>query len=158
MADGAGLESNQQLGRLMSEGPDSTSILRGFIGTSDREGYIRLFPSLADTSVSVEIAEGDIVDSGEVQGNQLGKRIVWVRRGAHVTVTKSHTTPYGIRPKVEPDPNLRSVRSGRLNMQVPMAAPRDVCASVCSCGTCQSQCTDVCGICICLPTATTKPE
>ena len=60
------LEANDQLGKVLAEGPDGVSILRGFIGASERDGYVRLFPSLADTSISVEIAEADVVQTGDV--------------------------------------------------------------------------------------------
>lgn len=147
------LEANDQLGKVLAEGPDGVSILRGFIGASERDGYVRLYPSLADTSISVEIAEADVVQTGDVLDNNLGKRIVWIKKGALITVTKSRTTEFGVRPKVVRDRgSLSPPRSGRLQMQVRSAAGSDdVCASVCSCGTCQSQCTNNCGICICLP-------
>lgn len=151
-----GLESNDHLQKVLEPGEDNVSILRGFIGPSQRDGYIRLFASLADTSISVEIAEADIVSTADVLNNNLGKRIVWIRRGAQITVIKTRTTPYGIRPKVAVENNMASVHVGRLNMQVRSAQARDTCVSVCSCGTCQSQCTNVCGICICLPA--TLPE
>jgi hypothetical protein len=70
------LEPNPRMRKVLAQGDDTVAILRGFIGPSDRDGYIRLFASLADTSISVEIAEADIVDTGDVLDNQLGKRIV----------------------------------------------------------------------------------
>lgn len=155
-ASSKGLESNAHLQQVLGPGAGNVSILRGFIGPSERDGYIRLFASLADTSTSVEIAEADIVSTADVQNNQLGKRIVWIRTGAEITVTKTRTTPYGVRPKVAAGDTMASVRAGRLNMQVRSAQAQDTCVSICSCGTCQSQCTNVCGICICLPT--TQPE
>lgn len=157
-ASSKGLESNAHLEKVLAPGADNVSILRGFIGRSDRDGYIRLFASLADTSISVEIAEADIVNTGEVLNNHLGKRIVWIKKGARITVTKSHTTEYGIRPRIAVDKDLASVRFRRLSMQVKSAAPRDTCVSVCSCSTCQSHCTDWCGVCICLETAQVADE
>jgi hypothetical protein len=150
---GKGLEANTRLERVLKQGADSVSILRGYIGASERDGYVRLFASLADTSVSVEIAEGDIVDTGDVLNNNLGKRIVWIKKGAQITVIKTHTTPFGIRPRVGVDDHLESVRSGRLSMRVKRAQARDTCVSVCSCSTCESHCTDWCGVCVCQPQA-----
>ena len=144
------LEPNPRMRKVLAPGDDNVAILRGFIGSSEREGYIRLFASLADTSISVEIAETDIVDTGDVLNNQLGKRIVWVRKGAQITVIKTRTTEYGVRPKIPADPELAAVRrSGRLHMQVNAPALRDTCVSVCSCSTCQSHCTNWCGVCVC---------
>src|SRR5262249_59098596 len=90
------LQQNSRLGKLLEQGPDGVAILRGFIGPSEREGYIRLFASLANTSVSVEIAEADILETGDVLNNQLGKRIVWVKKGTKITVIKTRTTEYGV--------------------------------------------------------------
>ena len=36
--------------------------------------------------------------TGDVLNNQLGKRIVWVRKGTKITVIKTRTTEYGVRP------------------------------------------------------------
>jgi hypothetical protein len=143
------LEPNPRMGKVLAPGTDNVAILRGFIGPSERKGYIRLFASLADTSVSVEIAEADILDTGDVLNNQLGKRIVWVRKGTQITVIKTRTTEYGVRPKAPVDQNLASVRRfGRLHMEVKPAELRDTCVSVCSCGTCQCQCTSSCLHCL----------
>jgi hypothetical protein len=151
MATDKSFEDNQHLGKVLAQGRDLASILRGFVGTSDRDGYIRLFASLADTSLSVDVAEADILEIADVLNNQLGKRIVWVKKGAQITVTKTRTTPFGVRPNVGNDPNLAAVRSGRLTMQVRANEARDTCVSICSCGTCQSQCTNPCEICVCIP-------
>jgi hypothetical protein len=143
------LQRNSRLGKLLEQGPDGVAILRGFIGPSEREGYIRLFASLANTAVSVEIAEADILDTGDVLNNQLGKRIVWVKKGTKITVIKTRTTEYGVRSKIPLDQNLASVRRfGRLQMEVKPAALRDTCVSVCSCGTCQCECTSACEHCL----------
>jgi hypothetical protein len=143
------LQRNSRLGKLLEQGPDGVAILRGFIGPSEREGYIRLFASLANTSVSVEIAEADILETGDVLNNQLGKRIVWVKKGTKITVIKTRTTEYGVRSKIPLDQNLASVRRfGRLQMEVKPAALRDTCVSVCSCGTCQCNCTSACAHCL----------
>jgi hypothetical protein len=113
------LQRNSRLGKLLEQGPDGVAILRGFIGPSEREGYIRLFASLANTAVSVEIAEADILGTGDVLNNQLGKRIVWVKKGTKITVIKTRTTEYGVRSKIPLDQNLASVRRfGRLQMEV----------------------------------------
>ena len=146
-----GLESNARLQEVLVPGAGNVSILRGFIGASDRDGYVRVFPSLADTSVSVDIAEADIVGTADVLNNNLGKRIIWIKKGALITVTKTRTTEYGVRPKIAADEDLASVRSGRLHMQVRSTAGRDVCVSVCDCSTCESHCTNWCGVCTCPP-------
>ena len=143
------LQQSSRMGKMLAPGPDGVAILRGFIGPSEREGYIRLFGSLANTSVSVEIAEADIVDTADVLNNQLGKRIVWVRKGTKITVIKTRTTEYGVRSKIPLDQNLASVRRfGRLHMEVKPAVMRDTCVSVCSCGTCQCECTSACEHCL----------
>ena len=152
-SSGKRLESNSHLQSVLSVGTDNVSILRGFIGPSDRDGYVRLFPSLADTSVSIDIPEDDIVETGDVKDNNLGKRIVWVKKGTRVTVTKTRTTEYGVRSRLAPDnEEVRHMRSaGRLQMQVTSAAAREVCVSVCSCSTCECHCTNWCGVCTCPP-------
>jgi hypothetical protein len=150
-ASNKNLEPNPLTEKVLAAGADNVAILRGFIGPSEREGYIRLFASLADTSVSVEIAEADIIETGDVLNNQLGKRIVWVRKGAQITVIKTRTTEYGVRPKVPVDQDLAAVRRfGRLHMEVKAPALRDTCVSVCNCQTCESHCTNWCGVCVCV--------
>ena len=103
------LEQNSRIGKMLAPGPDGVAILRGFIGPSEREGYIRLFASLANTSVSVEIAEANIVDTADMN-NQLGKRIVWVRKGTKITVIKtpSRRPEYGVRVEnsTRPEPRV----------------------------------------------------
>jgi hypothetical protein len=148
-----GLQSSSHLQSVLAAGADNVSILRGFLGPSDRDGYVRLFPSLADTSVSIDIPEDDIVETGDVKDNHLGKRIVWVKKGTRITVTKTRTTEYGVRSRLATDnEDVRHMRSaGRLHMQVTSAAARDVCACSCDCSTCQCHCTNWCGVCTCPP-------
>jgi hypothetical protein len=146
-----GLEPNPNLKQVLAPGADNVAIMRGFIGPSERDGYIRLFASLSDTSTSVEIAKADIVNTGDVLNNHLGKRIVWIRKGARITVTKTRTTEYGVRPKVPADPLHRAVRAGRLYMQMSGPEPRDTCVCICDCSTCECHCTNWCGTCVCLP-------
>ena len=99
----AGLESSEQLQNILKQGPDNVSVLRGFIGQSDREGYIRLFAELSDTSVSAEIATDDIVGTADVLDNTLGKRVVWIKKGARITVIKTRTTEFGNGPTLNGD-------------------------------------------------------
>ena len=144
-----GLETNDRLQQMLKPGADSVSVLRGFIGPSERDGHVRLFASLSDTSVSAEIAEADIVGTADVLDNTHGKRVVWVKKGARITVTKTRTTEYGNGPMLTGN-ELVPVRAGRLNMQV-KSAQRDTCISICNCSTCQSHCTNWCGVCMCVP-------
>jgi hypothetical protein len=140
---------NERLQKALSVGPDNVSVLRGFIGETDRDGYIRLHPSLSDTSVSVDVARDDIIDTGDVPDNTLGKRFVLIKKGARITVTKTRTTEYGNGPTVSGD-EMVPIRAGRLTMQLRKAA-LDTCVSVCSCQTCESHCTNWCGVCTCIP-------
>ena len=148
------LEPNNQLQEVLKSGPDNVSVLRGFIGESEREGYIRLYAALSDTSVSAEIAKDDIIDTGDVMNNTLGKRFVLIRKGARITVIKTRTTEYGNGPMLSGN-ELVPVRAGRLTMQL-RKATLDTCICICSCSTCQSHCTNWCGVCTCVQEA--KPE
>jgi len=143
-----GLDASEQLQNILKQGPDNASVLRGFIGQSDREGYIRLFAELSDTSVSAEIATDDIVGTADVLNNTLGKRVIWIKKGARITVIKTRTTEFGNGPTLNGD-ELVPVRAGRLNMKL-RKAQRDTCVSICTCSTCMSHCTNWCGICVCV--------
>lgn len=145
----AAFAPNEQLQTALKGGDDDVSVLRGFIGETDRNGYIRLYASISDTSTSVEIAKDDIVDTGDVPGNTLGKRFVLIRKGARVTVIKTRTTEFGNGPALSGD-EMVPVRSGRLTMQLRKAVA-DTCVCICSCSTCQSHCTNWCGVCTCIP-------
>ena len=147
-----GLEPNPHLDQVLGPGAGNVSIMRGFIGTSERDGYVRLFPSLGDTSVSIDIPEDDVIDTADVKGNHLGKKIVWVKNGTQITVTKTRTTEYGVRPQLSPEDSAKCNEercAGRLKMQVTPAAARDTCICWCDCSICQSHCTNWCGVCTC---------
>ena len=144
-----GLKPSEQLQTVLKPGADNVSVLRGFVGRSERQGYIRLLAELSDPSISAEIATDDIVDTADVLDNTLGKRVIWIRKGARITVIKTRTTEYGNGPTLNGD-ELVPVRAGRLNMKL-RKAQRDTCISICNCSTCQSHCTNWCGVCTCVP-------
>jgi hypothetical protein len=145
---GRKIRQDPRLARLLAEGTGNVTILRGFAGPSERDGYIRLFPSLADLSRSVEIAEADIIDSADVPHNDLGKIMVWVKRDSKVTFNQSNTSDYGpgVGRRPERRVGLTEQRTGRLRMQVRTARedPDDTCVCICSCGTCTCNCTNTC--------------
>jgi hypothetical protein len=141
--DGAGksLEENPLIAQLIAQGAETAMTLRGFVGRSARDGYIRLFPRIGNLADSVEIARSDIIHSVKAPRSTLGAVIVWVKRDAKISVHKAPET------SVQTPKDLVELRKGRLRMRMRAPQARDPlcfstcmdCLSWCDCSICSTQ-------------------
>jgi len=161
---GPEIEIHPLLSRLLSKGVGAC-VFRGYIGPSDREGSIRLYPSLGFLNFFVEIGLKDIVETAPAPTTVLPHNgtVVWVNPDADVVFHGDSVTTVPVRSLRRPEPGAtiadistapeRSQASdhidivrGRLRMSVPerSAALRradcDVCASCRGCASCTSVC------------------
>jgi hypothetical protein len=145
-ADGGGeaLAENPLITQLIKHGADEAITIRGFIGPTDRDGHIRLFPRIGNLGDSVEIARSDIIHAVKAPRSSLGAVIVWVKKDAKISVHRVNR-----REATGPEPNsMVELRKGRLRMRMKSAQAREqVCFSVCM--DCLSWCD--CSICSTLP-------
>jgi hypothetical protein len=132
------MRENPLLAKLIAQGAESAITLRGYVGPSTREGYVRLYPRLGDLSESIEIARDDILHSLEEPRSAFGSVVVWVKKDAKLA-THQVGTP-GIAGTAGVQANAVEVRQGRLRMRMPRRAARDTCVSICSCGVCTCLC------------------
>jgi hypothetical protein len=66
------LSENPLVTELIAQGAETSIMLRGFIGPSARDGYVRLYPKLQNLSDSVEIARSDVLHSVQAPQSALG--------------------------------------------------------------------------------------
>ena len=99
----------------------------GLLGRSPREGYWLLYPTL-DMSTSIEIEESDIVHSEPLPPEQspfggLGGTLVFVRKGAQVTTTRtlSRTSQAGAGDEFDLD-----IRMGKSTPRLPLPTNTDL--------------------------------
>ncbi|NUS56014.1 MAG: hypothetical protein HOV66_14335 [Streptomycetaceae bacterium] len=147
-------EVNPLLARLLSHGGEPC-VFRGYVGPSDNEDTIRLYPSLGRLNFSVEIRVSDIVETAPAPKAALPHdgTVVWVRNDADVVFHGDTVTVVPVRTlrgrgadatgPAESAKHVDVVR-GRLRMSVPESElPRsdcDVCASCRGCASCTSVC------------------
>jgi hypothetical protein len=164
---GPDIEIHPLLSRLLSKGVEAC-VFRGYVGPSDSEDSIRLYPSLGCLNFSVEIGLKDIVETAPAPTTVLPHNgtVVWVRNDAEVVFHGDSVTTVPVRSLRRPGPRApiadtsttpeRSEASdhidivrGRLRMTVPAPAHRsaaarrgdcDVCASCRGCASCTSVC------------------
>ena len=139
------LTENPLIREVLAKGGASAQVLWGYIGPSPRDGYIALHPSLRNLSVSIEIAEGDILHVAEVPEAifPFGAKVVWIRASAPVasrTVEKATTLADS-----RPAGGAVEVTKGRLRMRVASRALRSDCHSPCQ--TCHCPCSICVSIC-----------
>jgi hypothetical protein len=151
------LRENSLVAQLIERGADTSIMLRGFIGPSARDGYVRLYPKLQNLSDSVEIARSDIVHSVEAPQSALGAVILWVKKDAkmslhRVGVSESMPAPaerlatFNKRAAGSSE-NMVERRRGRLRMRLRPQQAQTLCfshcmdcISWCDCSTCESHC------------------
>jgi hypothetical protein len=162
----SGLEVNPLLSRLLSAGAE-VCVFRGYVGHSDKEGSIRVYPTLGCLSFSIEIGLKDIVETAPAPTTILPHNgtIIWVRSDAEVVFHGDTVTTVPVRSLRRPgeaapiaetaaiaerhdEPGHIDIVRGRLRISVPVAdrsaAARrsgcDVCASCRGCASCTSVC------------------
>ncbi|WP_280301509.1 hypothetical protein [Nocardia neocaledoniensis] len=133
---------NPLIARLQESGAENATSFFGFLGPSDREGYVRLYPKLGTLSRSIEIPRDDIVGSTEVPGSGLGAAVVWVRNDAEVIFQSAAKAEKYDTPIAQ---KMRRVQRGGLRMMA-RGQTRDDCHGPCSQSTCEP-----CA-CVCKPT------
>lgn len=154
------LQVNPLLARLLSHGIE-TCVFRGYVGPSENDGSIRLYPSLGRLNFSIEIRVADIVETAPAPKAALPHdgAVIWVRNDAEVVFHGDTVTVVPVRTlrgaatavvgnaTVEAAKHVDIVR-GRLRMSVPAAADAslvvrgdcDVCASCRGCASCSGVC------------------
>ncbi|WP_214325394.1 hypothetical protein [Nonomuraea sediminis] len=155
------LQVNPLLARLLSHGVE-TCVFRGYVGPSENDGSIRLYPSLGRLNFSIEIRVADIVETAPAPKAALPHdgTVIWVRNDAEVVFHGDTVTVVPVRTlrgaatavvdnavvsgSGEAAKHVDIVR-GRLRMSVPAAASVirddcDVCASCRGCASCTSVC------------------
>ncbi len=155
-ASGTPIPEHSILARLLAAGGSELKVFRGYVGPSVREGYLSVYPSLAELGRSYEIRGEDIVHVEEIPAAfaPFGAVMLWVQPGADVAarVVESST-----RKASASRPEMVEVRRGRLRMQrrSPVRARDDDCATCTSNCDCSSDC-DVC-VSICTWTCEPRP-
>jgi hypothetical protein len=88
------LTEHPVLAKLLTEGGPDVKAYRGYVGASGREGYLALYPSLADLSKSFEIRQSDILHVEEIPETfaPFGAIMIWTRADADVAARAVATT------------------------------------------------------------------
>lgn len=140
---------------------DDLIALTGYVGVAPAAGKMRLHPSLDDLSISVDIAEADVVATRDAPQSTmpLGGVIVWVSRVADVTFRRTRTVSataaqvrrfFGAEAVLQP--GAGNQRGDRLNIQLrsasahgvpPVYVPPETC-SPCASTNCASHCLPTC--------------
>lgn len=150
MDRGQGMEDRIQYNRILSrltvDGRVAAgSTLLGYIGASNRDGCVSLYPNIRDLTVSYEIAIDDIAHVEEVPESvrPFGAVVVWLKHGAE-KLGQRRVAESGRPPA---DPAMVETTSGRLRMERSSRAALmlhctgsecSVCMSHCDCNPCQS--------------------
>lgn len=139
------LSEHPILAKLLTDGGPDVKAYRGYVGASGREGYLALYPSLADLGKSFEIRQSDILHVEEIPETfaPFGAIMVWVRADADVAARAVATTT-GVA-TASAGERIES-RHGRLRMlrQAPIEAAADTCTSNCECVSACSPCISTC--------------
>jgi hypothetical protein len=136
---GSDVQSHPWLSHIGATGADDFAVAKGYIGPSSKEGYVRIYPTLDNTSEWMEFAKTDILGFAEAPATllPLGGTVVWLKKGVNVAIHRVATVSAGSKP-VEP-PNTAVINAGRLRMLLPgRLRATEVCQSRCS--VCQSRC------------------
>jgi hypothetical protein len=136
------IEANQALAKLLAAGHPGAVFFRGYVGPSQDDKVINLYPSLLDLRRSVEIAREDVVliQSAAEAGLADGSMIVWVVEQARVTHRRVAIAGDFSKTQAPAIPaGAGEVQKGRLRIQVHnQAASCRVCYSLCSPPPCHS--------------------
>jgi len=128
------LSEHPILAKLLTEGGPDVKAYRGYVGASGREGYLTIYPSLADLTRSFEIRESDILHVEDIPEAfaPFGAIMLWVRADADVAA-RAVATSTGMATANAAE-RIES-RHGRLRMlrQAPIEASADPCTSNCEC-------------------------
>ena len=144
---GYAIPEHPVLAKLLGAGGSELTAYRGYVGPSEKDGYLTLYPNLANLSRSFEIRGADIVQVEDVPEAfaPFGASMIWVKPDADVA---SRVVEVATRKASAKDADMVEVRRGRIRMlrlnrvkARSMAQPGENCASYCE--DCTSQC-EVC--------------
>jgi hypothetical protein len=129
------IAQNPILAKLLDRGGAELRVYSGFVGASERQGYVSVYPKLANLTRKFEIRESDIVHAESIPEHfaPFGAVMVWVRADSDVS---THVTTSIREPGQGTGP---TIQSGRLDLRLrdfDALAIRD-CTSNCEC---HSQC------------------
>jgi hypothetical protein len=133
------MRDNELLTKLIADGAESATTLRGYIGPSTSKDYVRFYPRLGHLSESIEIAREDIIHSIVEPKSVYGSVILWVRKEAKIAFRNVPRPVTDAQQKVD----VVELRRGRLRMRLrarDASLARDTCVSVCSCEMCECLC------------------
>jgi hypothetical protein len=138
------LSEHPILARLLTDGGPDVRAYRGYVGTSEREGFLTIYPSLADLTKSFEIRASDILHSEQIPEvfAPFGAIMLWVKADADVAA-RAVATSTGAATGGRAD--VAESRYGRLRMlRHAQAATPDTCTSNCECQSDCSPCVSLC--------------
>lgn len=117
--------------------------LKGYVGPSPKNGYIRLYADLDNLADSADILRSDVLFFSEAPESvlPLNGMVLWIKKDAQVVVNKVETTK--VTTKVDADGV--EISRGRLKIFVRGGLRSSVCQSRCNvcqsrCNVCQSRC------------------
>jgi len=144
---GYAIPEHPVLVKLLGAGGSELKAYRGYVGPSEKDGCLTLYPNLANLGRSFEIRGADIVHVEEIPEAfaPFGAFMVWVKPDADVA---SRVVNVATRKAASGAGDMVEVRQGRIRMlrqdrakARSMALPGENCASYCQ--DCTSQC-EVC--------------
>ena len=146
---GYAIPEHPVLAKLLQAGGSELRAYRGYIGPSEKDGYLTLYPNLSNLGKSFEIRGADIVHVEDVPETfaPFAASMIWVKPDADVA---SRTVEVATRKASAKDTDMVEVRRGRIRMlrqsrskarSMAQALPGENCASYCE--DCTSQC-EVC--------------
>jgi hypothetical protein len=144
------ITENPLISQVLANGGAAATVLWGYIGPS-REGYITLHPSLRNLSISIEIAERDIIHIADIPESifPFDAKIVWIKKEAPIAhrLMENAEAVVGVNAKS----GSVEIAKGRLRMRVAGQARGADCHSPCA--TCHCPCSVCVSICqVQLPT------
>ncbi|PDT44357.1 hypothetical protein CO661_29655 [Sinorhizobium fredii] len=139
------IEPNPLITELLERNAETAKMLKGYVGPSQDEGYIRLYPVLGNLQRTIDVARSDILHFINSPRSGLGAIIVWVKRDAEIVVSRVESSDNPTTGRAR----FVGVNKGRLRMRVRTQWRNAVYASSCDtctsqCNTCTSQCTYHC--------------
>lgn len=144
-ANGSAIPTHPVLDQLHRQNRTDVTTLKGYVGHSPLDGYVRLYADLDDLTQSVDIARSDIVSfvSAPEAVLPLGGVILWINKDAQISANQAQTTRVQLNAKALTDG--AEINSGRLKIFVRGGLRSSVCQSVCK--VCQSVCKPCQSVC-----------
>jgi hypothetical protein len=151
---GASTAENPLISTILAKGGAAATVLWGYIGPSSREGFITVHPSLRNLSVTMEIAERDIIHVADIPESifPFDAKAIWIRNEAHIAhrvqegadSVRTHRVEdsVGSVSDVSTTPGTVELTRGRLRMRMTDLRRASDCHSPCA--TCHSPC----GVCV----------